>query len=89
MTHPTKLKIEADETTLRVWTKDADAIYKRLTEAEDDGLKIEVDAKRSWFTTKITARLKTSPNDSVSSIDAFRFKSLVRRIEYFGIAEAA
>lgn len=89
MTQPTRIKIQADETTLHVWTKDVDAIYKRFTEAEDDGLKIEVDARRSWFTTKITARLMTAPNRTVSSIDAFRFKSLIRRIEYFGAAEAA
>ena len=83
-----KVTLSDDTTTLEVWTKDADSVYQLIGEAEDDGLKLNVESKRSWFSTKLTARID-DPAEDVSTASLFRFESLVRRIRHLGLPEAA
>jgi len=79
-----KVAVSADATKLDVWTTNVNSVYQLIGEAEDDGLKLDVDAKRSWFRTKLTARIDL-PDDAPSTDDLSRFRSLVRRIQHIGL----
>ncbi len=83
-----KLKLSDDDTVLEVWTKDVDSVYRLIGEAEGGGLHLEVESKRSWLDTKLIAQVSVS-DDDVSATNLARFKSLVRRIQHIGSAEAA
>ena len=82
-----KIQVSPDETTLEIWTKDADAVFVLIGEAEDDGLRLETAAKREWFATKVTARMNAEAARSAD--DIVRLKSLARRIGQIGLREAA
>lgn len=82
-----KIEVSPDETTLQIWTRDADSVFVLIGEAEDEGLRLDIASKREWFATKVTARV--GEGAAVSAEDRFRLKSLARRIGHIGLRAAA